>query len=342
VRDTGIGMTPEQLSGLFEAFSQADASTTRKYGGTGLGLAITRRFCRMMGGDAIVESEPGKGSSFTLVIPADVSAVKMATDDAVPVTISAEALSNSGAGDLVLVIDDDPAARDLMQRFLTKEGFQAKTAGGGEEGLRLARQLHPIAITLDVMMPGMDGWTVLQHLKADPETQDIPIIMLTMVNDKNIGFALGATDYLTKPIDRTRLSSLLRRFRHCENNCQVLLIEDDEATRDMMRMLLIREGWQVTEAENGRAALEKMEKASPDLILLDLMMPEMDGFEFAQTLRERPEWRSIPVIVLTAKDITDADRFRLNGFVEKIVQKGAWDRETFLREVYSLISTRKQ
>ncbi len=337
VRDTGIGMTAEQMAGLFEAFAQADSSTTRKYGGTGLGLAITRRFCRMMGGDATVESEPGVGSVFTLRLPASVHEAK-AAGDAPP---SYPEAPLPATGDLVLVIDDDPAARDLMHRFLSKEGFRPETAGSGEEGLRLARSLHPVAITLDVMMPGMDGWAVLQQLKADPETQDIPVIMLTMVDDKNIGFALGATDYLTKPIDRGRLAALLGRFR-CEGAvCNVLLVEDDDPTREMMRALLTREGWGVREAVNGRVALEQVEAARPDLILLDLMMPEVDGFEFARRLRERPEWQAIPVIVLTAKDITEADRLRLNGYVEKIVRKGAWDRDALLREISGLVAARK-
>jgi len=187
----------------------------------------------------------------------------------------------------------------------------------------------------------MDGWAVLQQLKADPETQDIPVIMLTMVDDKNIGFALGATEYMTKPIDRGRLAALLGRYRCAEAVCGVLLVEDDEPTREMMRDLLTREGWNVIEAPNGRVALECLESTVPDLILLDLMMPEIDGFEFAQRLRERPEWQSIPVIVLTAKDITDTDRLRLNGYVERIVQKGAWDRNALLRDVRALIAARK-
>jgi len=340
VRDSGIGMTGEQMSGLFEAFAQADASTTRKYGGTGLGLAITRRFCRMMGGDTTVTSEPGRGSAFTLRLPAVVSGARD-VGDAPRQAIVPEAPPAPAGGDLVLVIDDDPAARDLMHRFLTKEGFRPATAAGGEEGLRLARTLRPVAITLDVMMPGMDGWAVLQQLKADPETQDIPVIMLTMVDNKNIGFALGATDYMTKPIDRGRLAALLGRYRCTGETCGVLLVEDDEPTREMMRALLVREGWNVVEAANGRVALACMETACPDLILLDLMMPEMDGFEFAQRLRGRAEWRAVPVIVLTAKDITEADRLRLNGYVEKIVQKGAWDQGALVREIGALVAARR-
>jgi len=340
IRDSGIGMTGEQMAGLFEAFAQADASTTRKYGGTGLGLALTRRFCRMMGGDTTVESEPGRGSAFTFRLPAIVAGandVKDAPRQPVPL----ESPPTPADSNLVLAIDDDPAARDLMHRFLTKEGFRPATAAGGEEGLRLARTLRPVAITLDVMMPGMDGWAVLQQLKADPETQDIPVIMLTMVDNKNIGFALGATDYMTKPVDRGRLSALLGRYGCTGETCGVLLVEDDEPTRERVRALLVREGWNVMEAANGRVALECMESAMPDLILLDLMMPEMDGFEFAQRLRERAEWRAVPVIVLTVKDITEADRLRLNGYVEKIVQKGAWDQSALLREISMLVAARK-
>ena len=335
VQDTGIGMTAEQKAGLFEAFSQADASTTRKYGGTGLGLAITRRFCRMMGGDTVVESESGVGSVFTMRLPVRVlpaEAAESQTAAGVP------AARESHSGDVVLVIDDDPAARDLMRRFLTREGFHPEMASNGEEGLRLARELKPAAITLDVMMPGLDGWTVLQRLKADPATQNIPVVMLTMVDDKNIGFALGAADYMTKPIDRARLSAILSRYRCTDHEagCRVLLVEDDTPTREMMRTLLEREDWRVEEAANGRIALECLQTAAPDLILLDLMMPEMDGFEFARRLREKPEWRRIPVVVLTARDITAEDRRRLNGDVEKIVQKGAWDQVSLLHELRHL------
>ena len=341
VRDTGIGMTPEQTAGLFEAFSQADASTTRRYGGTGLGLAITRRFCRMMGGDATVESVSGQGSVFTLRLPAAVAESQASLEAAGGALF--EALPDVLHGDVVLVVDDDPAARELMCRFLAKEGFRPETAGSGEEGLRLARERRPIAITLDVMMPGMDGWAVLKQLKADPETMDIPVIMVTMVDDKNIGFALGATDYLTKPVDRARLSAILSRHR-CPDagGCRVLLVEDDEPSRQMMGALLSREGWDVSEAANGRVALDHLEREEvhPDLILLDLMMPEMDGFEFAHRLRERPEWRAIPIIVLTAKDITDQDRLRLNGYVEKVLQKGALGHGAMLRQVRELVAAR--
>ncbi len=338
VQDTGIGMTTEQMAGLFEAFSQADASTTRKYGGTGLGLAITRRFCRMMGGDVSVQSVPEAGSTFTMRLPSSVRPLSEAAAEQTLGLVSGSDGAVPVQNDTVLVIDDDPAARDLMSRFLSREGFHPETAASGEEGLRLARQIHPVAITLDVMMPGIDGWTVLQRLKADPETQNIPVIMLTMVDDRNIGFALGAADYMTKPIDRARLSAILARHRCAdEAGCRVLLVEDDEPTREMMSEMLRREGWNVIEAANGRAALDCLDSSCPDLILLDLMMPEMDGFEFAHRLRERHEWRDIPVVVLTAKDLTPEDRQRLNGDVEKILQKGAWDHAALLQEMRRLV-----
>ncbi len=352
VTDTGIGMNEEQQSRLFQAFSQADASTTRKYGGTGLGLAITRRFVRMMGGDVAVESAPGQGTTFAVRLPAQVRDLKEAAaaevpaggEELAPAADAPAATVAAPRADVVLVIDDDPAARDLMCRFLTREGFQAETAADGEEGLKRARELRPTAITLDVMMPRMDGWAVLQALKSDPDTADIPVIMLTMVNDKSIGYALGATDYMTKPVDRTRLAALLSKYRCLEGSgpCPVLLVEDDEETRDMMCSMLEKEGWDVSQAGNGRVALEQVAARRPQLILLDLMMPEMDGFEFARRLRENPDWRDIPVVVLTAKDITDEDRARLNGRVATVLQKGAYSREALLREVRELVQAGRE
>jgi CheY-like chemotaxis protein len=335
VSDTGIGMTPEQRAKLFQPFSQADASTTRLYGGTGLGLAITKRFCQMMGGDITVESEVGKGSTFTIRLPAEVSEPK--AQPAPPAAPKAEPLP-AGAP-TVLVIDDDPTVHDLMQRFLGKEGFRMAAALDGEEGLRLAKAWRPAAITLDVMMPGMDGWAALAALKADPALADIPVIMLTIVDDKNLGYALGAADYLTKPIDRDRLVAMLKKYRCEAPPCPVLVVEDDAQIREMLRRILAKEGWLVSEAEHGRVALERVAENRPELILLDLMMPEMDGFQFIEELRKQEAWRSIPIIVVTAKDLSEEDRLRLNGYVEKILQKGAYSREALLAEVRDLVAS---
>jgi CheY-like chemotaxis protein len=221
------------------------------------------------------------------------------------------------------VIDDDPEARDIVERFLRKDGFEVATAGGGEEGLRLAHKLQPAAITLDVMMPDMDGWSVLRALKADPVLHDIPVVMLTIVDDKSKGFTLGATDYLTKPVDRDQLHNALARFYAPGEPCSVLLVEDDTATREMMARTLEKSDWAVSEAGNGREALDRLVQEKPQLILLDLMMPVMDGFDFLLEMRANAEWQDIPVIVLTAKDLTEEDRRILNGRVKQIVEKGS-------------------
>jgi CheY-like chemotaxis protein len=211
------------------------------------------------------------------------------------------------------------------------------TAARGEEGLRLARALRPDVITLDVMMPGMDGWAVLSALKADAETTDIPVIMVTIVDDRNLGYALGAADYLTKPFDRERLVAVLARHRR---ELSVLVVDDDPALRELLRRLLDREGYRVVEAENGRVALDRIREARPGLILLDLMMPEMDGFEFVHGFQTQGAGGRIPIVVMTAKDLTDEDHRRLNGYVEQILEKGLYSRETLLEELRELVAAR--
>jgi CheY-like chemotaxis protein len=330
VSDTGIGMTPTQMARLFEEFGQADASTTRRYGGTGLGLALSRRLCRMMGGDITVASEAGRGSTFTIRLPADVK--ELARETTAP---TARETTPAGAS-AVLVVDDDAAVRDLMARFLGKEGFRVVTAGGGEEGLRLARELQPDVITLDVLMPGMDGWSVLAALKADPTLADIPVVMLTMLDDRNLGYALGAADYLTKPIDRERLVAVLGRHRR---DLPVLVVDDDADFRELARRTLEREGYTVIEAENGRVGLARLHETKPGVVLLDLMMPEMDGFDFVAAARAEAAWRSVPIVVITAKDLSPEDHERLNGYVARVFQKGALSRETLLGEVRDLVAT---
>jgi CheY-like chemotaxis protein len=346
VSDTGIGLSSEQIVTLFQSFTQADASTTRKFGGTGLGLALTRRFCQMMGGDVTVHSVLGKGSVFTIKLPATVS------QPITEVTI-ADARTSRGPLELavansvepapaprtcVLVIDDDPLQRDLMQRYLRSEGFTVCTATGGAEGLRLARELLPAAITLDVMMPEMDGWTVLSTLKSDLMLRDIPIIMLTMVDDLERGFTLGASDYVTKPVNRRRLSEILKKYTCLRPPCPVLVIDDDASIRSLTRAMLEKEGCAVSEAENGIEGLKSMERERPSLILLDLQMPEMDGFAFTAEVRRHREWRSIPIVVLTSKEITKDDRKRLNGHVETIIRKQGDSQESLLAQVRELLA----
>jgi CheY-like chemotaxis protein len=237
----------------------------------------------------------------------------------------------------VLVIDDDSTVHDLMQRFLIKEGLHMVAASNGADGIRLAKELRPALITLDVLMPGMDGWAILTALKADPALAGIPVIMLSIVDEKPMGYALGAAEYLTKPVDWDRLTTLLRKYECARPPCPILIIEDDAGLREMLRRRLEREKWTVIEAENGHAALQRLEQNLPELILLDLMMPEMDGFDFLEEIRKHESWRSIPVIVVTAKELTEEERHRLNGSVEKILHKGGYGREELLREIRELV-----
>ncbi len=336
VSDTGIGMSADQLGKLFQPFSQVDSSTTRKFGGTGLGLVISRRFCNLMGGEITVESEPGRGSTFSIMLPARVEEPgETPAED----TRSAAGPSGPDAG-LVLVIDDDPRVHDLLRRTLAREGFRVEAASDGPEGLRLARELRPDAITLDVMMPGMDGWAVLAALKSDAELAEIPVVMLTIVDNQNRGFALGAVDYLTKPIDRDRLLTVLRRFARNGRPLSVLVVDDDPAAREYLARTLEGHRWAVRQAANGRLALEALAEARPDAILLDLIMPELDGFQFLDEMHRHAAWRDIPVVVLTAKDLTAEERRRLEGEVGLVLQKGAYHAEELLRQTGRLVAGR--
>jgi signal transduction histidine kinase/DNA-binding response OmpR family regulator/putative methionine-R-sulfoxide reductase with GAF domain len=337
VTDTGIGMTPEQMGRLFQEFSQADASTTRKYGGTGLGLAISKRFCQMMGGDITVESEPGRGSTFTIRLPRIAQ-----SDEALVIEArgerrgqAAHAMEEQAEEPLILVVDDDATVRELVQRHLERSGFAVVTARGGQEGLRLVRELRPAAVTLDIVMPDLDGWTVLAAIKGDPALAGTPVVLMSIVDQKNRGYALGAADYLVKPVDRAKLVAALTNICGAISG-KALLVDDDEVVRRGVRQALEPLGWQVTEAENGQAAVEAFATAQPDVIILDLMMPKMDGFEVLNELRRRPDWQNIPIVVITAKDLTNDDRNRLNGAVERIIQKS--DRDEMLRQLTRAIS----
>jgi signal transduction histidine kinase/CheY-like chemotaxis protein len=337
ISDTGIGMTPEQLGRVFEAFSQAEETTARDYGGTGLGLAITRQFCEILGGSIRVESEPGVGSMFEVRLP-DLATVD---DWQAPVTAGTGKLAtNEIAGDTtVLVVDDDAAARDLISRFLHREGFAVLTAANGEQAMRMAREQRPDVITLDVIMPGMDGWEVLRALKAAPELEGIPVILMTITNDQNLGYALGAAEYLTKPVDWDRLGSVLDRM-HVGHRGTALVVDDDLSARDLAKRALERAGWQVREAENGRVALDVIALDTPSLIILDLMMPEMDGFAFVASLHERPDWRNIPIIVVTSMDVSAADRARLGGGVGRILQKGDYSMTDLIEEIRRIVTVK--
>jgi CheY-like chemotaxis protein len=334
VSDSGIGMTPEQQDKLFQEFTQGDQSTARRYGGTGLGLAITRRLCRMMDGDVTVTSEIGKGSTFVVRLPAGPAREALASP--------ADVGDGQRTGDCVLVIDDDATARELIANHLRAGGFSVVTAAGGLEGLRRADELRPIAITLDVLMPDLDGWTVLAALRGNPALANIPVIMATITDQQRKGVTLGAAGYLTKPIEQDRLVALVRRFQAPARKTRVLVIEDDPSQRMAIRSVLEPQQWLVSEADNGRVALEGIEDRTPDIILLDLMMPEMNGFELLAALRKRPEWRSIPVIVITALDLSAADRERLNSGVKAILSKDSFDPAQLVQCVRQAVAEQRK
>ena len=332
VADTGIGMTQEQIAKLFQPFQQADASTARNYGGTGLGLAISQHFCRMLGGDIRVESEPKRGSTFAMRVPA------IAPDARAEVAESAARAATASGGGTVLIVDDEKATHDLLERELSSAGYRIMHAAGGREGLRLAKQARPDVITLDIIMPDLDGWSVLKALKADPDLCDIPVVLVTIMRDRDLGFALGAVDYITKPLDREMLTRVVGRHVRGDGRAQVLVVDDDPKTRDMLRRTLQKAGCTVAEAANGSEAIEALERATPGLVLLDLMMPGMDGFEVLERLQGEETWREVPVIIVTAKDLTREDVERLNGRVVKMLQKGAYQRRDLVRDIQAMIA----
>ncbi len=335
VRDTGVGMTEEQVQNLFEAFYRGQEQAGR-FEGTGLGLAITWRLCRLMGGSIEVESAKGVGSTFTVRLPARVSDPTESDRVKMFEAGSDEPSHHSAA---VLVIDDDPNARDLLRRFLTKEGYSVVTADNGRDGLRMARLYDPLVITMDVMMPEMDGWETLSALKSDPHLHDIPVVMLSMIDDDQLAYALGAAEYMTKPVDRKRLKNVLQRVCLNRSECVVLLVEDDESTRELVQRTLQSHGCTVVEAGNGQEALDQLQTITPHVILLDLMMPEMNGFEFAEELRRHEEWRGIPVVVMTARELSSSDRERLSGKVQTVLQKGAYSRQELLQQVLARVTS---
>ena len=322
IEDTGIGIPSEQLERVFDEFDQGDMSTSRRYGGSGLGLSISRRFCRMMGGDVRAVSEPGVGSTFTVRLPANT------------VEIGERAVDGAPYADIrVLVVDDDPAVRELMARTLAGHGYQVLTASTGEQGLARARSFRPHVITLDVMMPGMDGWTVLGALKEDPDLRSVPVVMVSMVDERRKGFALGATAYLTKPLERAQLIELVEAFRREDAPLHVLVVDDDEDVRELVRRALDGPGVLVRSAVDGHDALEQIERERPDLLLTDLMMPGMDGFALLDAIGQREDLKGLPVVVLSALDLTAEQRTQLESRVEVVLEKGSCSQEDLLRLV---------
>ena len=342
VSDTGIGMSEEQIGRLFQAFTQADSSTTRKYGGTGLGLIITKHLSRIMGGDVEVSSVEGEGTTFTASFVINAKSAENTEVD----TISQDSVrpiesDETKLGSLehsILIIDDDPTVRDLMKRQLHRDGFGVLTAEDGTSGIKTAIETKPDAIVLDILMPGMDGWSVLRTLKANEETSSIPVIMASILDEKNRGFSLGAADYLSKPVERDRLVSSIEKLIGGGEGKTVLIIEDDDELRFVLKEALLKESYYVVEAENGRAALSELEdnESSPDLILLDLNMPVMNGFEFLQTYRAKYS-NEVPIVVVTGADLTEEDKKYLSGEVARILEKAPDTEGTIAGDVAKIL-----
>ncbi len=333
VSDTGIGMSSEQAQQALDPLAHSEANASRRQGGAGLGLAIARRLCQMLGGDITYQTGIDQGTTFTLLCPAAPDAVEV-----LPQAVCAydEQASPEGTHS-VLVIDDDPEVQRMIAGWLSKEGFRVTCARGGEQGLELARALRPDVITLDVVMPRVDGWTVLQHVKSDPELSRIPVVLCSFSPDREKGYALGAFEYLLKPVDRRRLLSVVNRLAGDGQEGSLLVIEDDLEARLLVRRCLEKVGWEVVEAENGRVGLARLDEVIPDIILLDLLMPQMDGFEVLEKLHDREDWRDIPVIVVTARDLTEAELLRLNRRVDEALRSRICSPEDLVDRVRSLV-----
>ena len=332
VVDEGIGMTTEQRENLFQPFTQADSSTTRRYGGTGLGLTITKQFAEMMGGTIEVESEFGHGSTFILSLPTKVKTVST-------VNSSEEEIFTSKNNGIILVIDDDALVRDNLKEDLGKLGYAVAVAADGIEGIKLANKLRPNIILLDVQMPQMDGWRVFSMLKSDSLLADIVVIFIVMEEDKTRGYVRDATDYIDKPIKREQLIDVLDKYRINDDSSDLVMIVDDEKmARDSMEAIIEHQGWRVFKAENGQVALEHLDDKKPSLILLDLSMPVMDGFEFISHLQDNEKWHSIPVVVLTALKLTPEEHACLNQSVETIFNKDSYNRGELTQRIHQLIA----
>ncbi len=327
VQDSGIGMTQEQIDKLFHAFTQADASTTRKYGGTGLGLTIVQNLARLMGGDVSVKSELGKGTTFIVTIQ-DIEVEKTSgvdAEDLESLNRQTALISKKDGKSTILVIDDDPTIRDLMTRHLEKNNFSVLQALDGAQGIKMAREYRPDAITLDILMPEMDGWSVLRTLKADKEVSHIPVVMASIIDEKKKGFSLGAADYLSKPVERDRLIGSISKLLGSKSGKVILIVEDNEDLRFTVKEALTSADNIVLEAGNGKEALDVLNdktNQSPDLILLDLMMPKMNGFEFLEAYRTQFE-KQVPVIVITGADLDENDKKFLSSETSRVLEKSS-------------------
>ena len=315
VIDTGAGMSPEGVAKVFEEYTQAERSTSANYGGTGLGLPISKKFAEMMGGDVIVTSEEGVGSVFTMSVPRECPEYN--EDE-----VEGNVINLDDQDNLVVLVDDDVAMHDLIKRTISKLNLTLLGATNSEKGMELIREVKPKLILLDVLMPGRDGWSLLKECKTDKDLKDIPVIMISQLNQSNLASSLGANDYLTKPIDRTHFINTLKRILGTDTqNQKVLVIDDDKDVRELLSRLLKDAGYRPIDARDGKEGLERT-KDEPALIILDLEMPRMDGFEFLDNyIKDVPEEKRAPVLVFSGKDLTDVQEDLLKERVIGLVKK---------------------
>ncbi len=348
VVDSGIGIEGKNIGKIFEEFSQVDNSHSRKYQGTGLGLPIARRLAQLLGGELSVESVVGKGSVFTLSVPpnfksnekTDVITPPVAQPKELPVLKQIKEMDipvlKSGGETRILCIDDEPDVIEILRNYLVPEGFTVFGANSGDDGIKLAEKLQPSVITLDIMMPKKDGWQVLRELKANPLTQSIPVLIHSMVDNIPLAFSLGAIDYLPKPADVSLVLKTVRKATTADNK-NVLVVDDNDDFRSLLVKVLQDEGYKVQSANNGKVGLSKLDSVKPSLILLDLSMPVMDGFEMLRKLKQSEQWHSIPVIILTGIDLSEAQIAEINNMNGELMKKKDYSSDTIASAIKKAI-----